>query len=187
MSDDIGSRFDGLSSLIAFSGFTIPARARFITQCLSSSLFSGLTLGLVCGQAGAVLLPCGPLVPFMTGSWMGYTWGMVAFWNRSKTNMMSIARRYPRILSHSLLAEFDVTVPSHVNTDSIAGSKEESESDKDFGRARYGDISETSLEQWIVDGGIGRVSYAVLAAQSCREDVVEMQKNQRQKLIDAYT
>uniref|UniRef100_A0A7S2UDD7 Uncharacterized protein n=1 Tax=Attheya septentrionalis TaxID=420275 RepID=A0A7S2UDD7_9STRA len=178
MADD-NSRFDGLSSLIAFSGISVPPRARFVTQCVASSIFSSLTLGLVTGQAGA-LLSCGPLVPFITGSWLGYTWGCVSFWRQSKKKAINCARRYPKILSHSLLADFDIEVPAHVNT----GSSEEE------GKKHSNTIvreNTTSLEQWILDGGVGRLSYAVLAAQSCHQDIIEMQKSERQKIIDAYS
>ena len=43
-----------------------------------------------------------------------------------------------------------------------------------------------TLEQWIKEGGIGRVSYAILAAQSCEEDVQEMYRNERQRIVDRY-
>ena len=69
---DAGSNFDGLSSLISFAGFTIPARAKFVAQFVGSSLLSSLTLGLVAGQTGATFFSFGPLMPFMTGSWIGY-------------------------------------------------------------------------------------------------------------------
>lgn len=44
-----------------------------------------------------------------------------------------------------------------------------------------------SLEEWISSGGIRRLSYAVLAVQSCDEDIAELQKNERRKLIDGYS
>ena len=43
-----------------------------------------------------------------------------------------------------------------------------------------------TLEQWIKEGGIGRVSYAILAAQSCEEDVQEMYRSERQRIVDRY-
>jgi hypothetical protein len=43
-----------------------------------------------------------------------------------------------------------------------------------------------SLEQWIVQGGIGRTSYAILAAQSCEEDVQELHRSERQRIVDKY-
>lgn len=44
-----------------------------------------------------------------------------------------------------------------------------------------------SMEEWVTCGGVGRLSYAILAAQSCEEDIVEMQKNERQKLVNQYS
>ena len=44
-----------------------------------------------------------------------------------------------------------------------------------------------TLDEWIIEGGIGRLSYAILAAQSCEEDINEMHKNERQKLVDKYS
>jgi len=169
---DAHSHFDGLSSLISFAGFSIPARARFVAQFVGSTLFSSLTIGLVAGQAGA-LLPCGPLVPCMTGSWIGYTWGCVGFWRRSRDKAIACARRYPKVLAHSLLTNLDVEVPT----------------DLDMGNRRGGDGREgqQTLEGWIQSGGVGRLSYAILAAQSCEEDIVEMQRSERQRLIDEYS
>ena len=105
--------FDGLSSLISFAGFSIPARARFVAQFVGSTLFSSVTVGLVAGQTGA-LLSCGPLIPFIAGSWIGYTWGCVGFWRRARLKAITCARRYPRVLAHGLLIELDVEVPKNV-------------------------------------------------------------------------
>lgn len=43
-----------------------------------------------------------------------------------------------------------------------------------------------TLDEWIIQGGIGRTSYAILAAQSCEEDVQELQRNERQRIVDKY-
>ena len=179
MSDD-HSRFDGLSSLISFTGVSVPARARFVAKSLASSLYSSLTLGLVAGQTGA-LLSCGPLLPFLAGSWLGYTYGLVAFWRQAKTKAINCARRYPKILAHSLLLDFDVEVPKDVSLERSDGSNE------DIKEGKYVHVEKVCLEDWILDGGIGRISYAVLAAQSCDEDIIDMQKSERQRLVDSYT
>ena len=170
MSGDSHYHLDSLSHLISFTGINIPERAKFVAQFIGSTLFASLTTGLVAGQAGA-LLPCGPLAPFIAGSWFGYTWGCVGCWKRSKNKALACARRYPRILAHGLLVAFDVKVPPHVETDGSA--------------RRNGQAA--SLEQWILDGGVGRVSYAILAAHSCEEDIAATQKSERQKLVDKYS
>lgn len=170
---DHTSNFDGLSSLISFAGFTIPARAKFVAQFVGSSLLSSITLGLVAGQTGATFFTCGPLIPFMAGSWIGYTWGCVGFWRQSKQQMLECARRYPDILAHSLVTNMSIVPPiNHVMLDSNS----------------EGETSEgtSSLEDWIVQGGIGRISYAILAAQSCEEDVQDMHKSERQRIVDKY-
>lgn len=169
---EVHSHFDGLSSLISFAGFSIPARARFVAQFVGSTLFSTITIGLVAGQAGA-LLPCGPLLPYMTGSWLGYTLSCVGFWKRSKGKAVACARRYPKVLAHSLLANLDVEVPADL--------------DMNENRDGRGVEGKQTLEYWIQSGGMGRLSYAILAAQGCEEDIAEMQKSERQRLIDEYS
>ena len=180
MSDD-HSRFDGLSSLISFTGVSVPARARFVAKSIASSLYSSLTLGLVAGQTGA-LLSCGPLLPFLAGSWVGYTFGVVAFWRQAKTKAINCARRYPKILAHSLLLEFDVEVPKDVSLERSDGSKEDIKNEKS-----YAHLDKACMEDWILNGGVGRLSYAVLAAQSCDEAIIDMQNNELQRLGDLYS
>lgn len=169
---------DGLSSLISFTGINVPARARFVAQCIGSSLYSSLTIGLVCGQVGA-LTSAGPLIPFMAGGWVGYTWGCFGFWRQSRIKTMNCARRYPKLLAHALLINFDVEVPDNVNLEATDNHpKSEIEVSKS---------SNNSLEEWIKSGGVGRLSFAMLATQSCDEEILEMQKSERQRLVDQYT
>jgi len=105
----------------------------------------------------------------------------VGFWRQSKNKAINCARRYPRIMCHSLLTDFDIEVPAHVNT---GGSLEEEIKEDSNAKSMPENLS---LEQWILDGGVGRLSSAILAAQSCHEDIIELQKNERQKLLDAYS
>mmetsp|Transcript_12248 Transcript_12248/g.17086 ORF Transcript_12248/g.17086 Transcript_12248/m.17086 type:complete len:190 (-) Transcript_12248:285-854(-) len=177
---DAHRSFDGLTSLITFTGFAIPARARFVAQFLGSTVYTSITFGLVAGQAGA-MLSCGPLIPFMAGSWFGYTYGCVGFWKLTKSKALSYARNYPKVVAHSLQTNFDMEVPKHVAMES---SIKEEEDDKQL-KAKVPAPGQ-SLEQWISKGGIKRLSYAILAAQGCEEEIVEMQKKQKQKLVDEY-
>ena len=179
---DAHRNFDGLTSLISFTGFTVPARARFIAQFIGSTLYTSITCGLVAGQAGA-LLPCGPIIPFMAGSWFGYTWGCVGFWKLSRNKARTCARRYPKVVAHSLETNFDMEIPASVTLESSSSGDEKYYGENLQARSSGGQ----SLEQWINEGGIKRFSYAVLAAQGCEEDIIEMQKNQRQKLVDEYS
>ena len=169
---DSRSNFDGLSSLIGLSGLQLPARARFVAQFVGSTLFTSLTVGFVAGQTGA-MLSCGPLIPFMTGSWLGYTWGCVGFWKQSKNKALTCARRYPKVMAHGLLMTCNMEVPTKLVELEEDGTKETS--------------SGQTLEEWIIAGGISRLSYAILASQSCEEDISEMQRNERQKLIEGYS
>mmetsp|Transcript_28032 Transcript_28032/g.62397 ORF Transcript_28032/g.62397 Transcript_28032/m.62397 type:complete len:192 (+) Transcript_28032:219-794(+) len=176
---------DGLSSLISFTGLSIPARARFVAQCIGTAIYSSLTVGLVAGQTGAVL-PCGPLVPFVTGSFLGYAWGCVGFWRISRKKAINCARRYPKILAHEMLTHFDIEVPENVDV-----SRQQQEA---CGREvavvtnnRFDSQKDMTMEQWIQSGGVGRLSYAILATQGCEEDISDMQKNERQVLVEEYS
>jgi hypothetical protein len=172
---DSTRNLDGLTSLGSFAGFTIPARARFVGQFLGHAIFSSLTVGLVAGQTGAAVLSCGPLVPFLCGSWAGYTWGCLGFWKQSRAKALDCARRYPKVMAHGLTFLCPAKhSPPPVET--TQGSATELR-DKNEGKV---------LEEWIFAGGIGRISYAILAAQSCEEDIFEMQRKKRQELIDGY-
>ena len=176
---DSSAQLEGLSNILSFGGMEIPARAKFVAKFVCSSLFSSLTLGLVAGQTGAAFLSCGPLIPFMTGSCIGYTWGCIGYWRQCKNTAMTYAKKYPKILAHSLCTNMLVVPPTDLALESNnSGSNEMS--DKLFdGRM--------TLDEWIIEGGIGRLSYAILAAQSCEEDINEMHKNERQKLVDKYS
>eukprot|EP00956_Cyclotella_meneghiniana_P021143 scaffold38062_cov23-Cyclotella_meneghiniana.AAC.3 len=185
MTDHHYSNFDGLSSLISFAGVSIPARAKFIAQFVGTSLFSSLTLGLVAGQTASTFLTCGPLIPFMTGSWIGYTWGCVGFWRLAERKMVECARRYPDILAHSLITNMSIIPPHHLITD-INNTNNDKEEGVAIIPENKNKNDQITLEQWIKEGGIGRVSYAILAAQSCEEDVQEMYRNERQRIVDRY-
>jgi hypothetical protein len=48
-------------------------------------------------------------------------------------------------------------------------------------------LSTTSpMEDWIRQGGIGRLTWSILAAQSCRSDIKDLQRQERQRLMDAH-
>lgn len=106
---------------------------------------------------------------------------MVAFWRQAKSKAINCARRYPKILAHSLLLDFDVEVPKVVSLERSVGSNE------GIKETRYAHVNKVYMEEWILSGGVGRLSYAVLAAQSCDEDMIDMQKSERQRLVDSYS
>ena len=58
--------------------------------------------------------------------------------------------------------------------------------DIDSNKRKNAESSRMTLEDWIIEGGIGRLSYAILAAQSCEEDINEMHRSERQKIVNKY-
>jgi len=95
------SHFDGLSSLVRLSGSNVPARARFIGEAILSSTMTGLTLGLVFGRVGGLTV-AGPLVPFLVGTWTGYTFGLVGHWRNCKRLAITV--------ENPILEKFDLEV-----------------------------------------------------------------------------
>jgi len=163
------SHFDGLSSLIRLSGASVPARARFIGEAILSSTLSALTLGLVFGQTGAIFMATtGPLVPFLVGSWTGYSFGLVSYWYSVKRMALKYALKYPTILAHALTTERGLEVPPSVMKSALDHKEGE------------------NLQKWIVSGGLGRLSLSILAAQSCRNDVEELERQERQRLMEEH-
>mmetsp|Transcript_24457 Transcript_24457/g.41573 ORF Transcript_24457/g.41573 Transcript_24457/m.41573 type:complete len:85 (-) Transcript_24457:6-260(-) len=81
---DQETQFDGLSSLVRLTGSSVPARAKFVGETVLGCTLSSVVFGLVCGQMGASLAykGVGPLVPYLVGSWVGYTMGIVGQWYR---------------------------------------------------------------------------------------------------------
>lgn len=159
---DPDSAFEGLGSLIKVAGINIPARARFIGETLIGATLSSLTFGLVCGQVGAIT-SVGPLFPFLCGSWFGYSFGLVGQWMSCKRLAKTYADKYPALLIHSLQNEWHVDVPV-----SVASRK------ADAGM----------LNNWIFDGGLGRVTMSILAAQACRASVEEIQQKGRERVAE---
>eukprot|EP00444_Apocalathium_aciculiferum_P049425 CAMPEP_0183510820 /NCGR_PEP_ID=MMETSP0371-20130417/10530_1 /TAXON_ID=268820 /ORGANISM="Peridinium aciculiferum, Strain PAER-2" /LENGTH=105 /DNA_ID=CAMNT_0025707673 /DNA_START=165 /DNA_END=482 /DNA_ORIENTATION=- len=95
----------------------------------------------------------------MVGSWLGYTFGLLSFWRSEVRRTQVYAKQYPKLMEHALNSQFTPWVGSRI--------------DKPF-------------NEWLCAGGMGRLSWAVLAAQSCASAVQELQENERQRLIDGY-
>ena len=91
---------------------------------------------------------------------------------------MTYAKSYPKILAHSLCTNMLLVPPKDLALD---GSSDVN------GTTIKSTDRKMTLEEWIVEGGIGRLSYAILAAQSCEEDIQEMHKTERQKIVDKYS
>jgi hypothetical protein len=177
------SHFDGLSSLVRLSGVSVPARARFIGEALVSSTLTSLTLGLSFGMVGAVCSPIGPLVPFLVGSWTGYTFGLVNHWRTCSNTVRQYAQQYPTLLAHALATEGrGIPVPPKVvqASEERLGTQNDEESDHPV------PSGSVTLEEWIRQGGLGRLTWSILAAQSCQRDVEELQRQHRERLIQEH-
>jgi hypothetical protein len=187
MADAHQTQFDGLSSLLSFAGIAIPARARFVAQFVSSTLFTSVTFGLAAGQTVGAMVPAlGPPACYVLGSWIGYTWGCAGFWRTWRERALSCARCYPKVLAHGLFTNFDVEVPRNVRMD-VDGKDGEGNDCRRDDKDEGGPPTMMSLEEWIVAGGVGRLSFAMMAAQCCEEDITEMRRNERQRLVDEYS
>jgi hypothetical protein len=160
--DNVGDSMDGLSSLVRLTGVNVPARARFVGEAVVNATLSGLTAGLVCGQVGATIASCGPLVPFLVGSWLGSGFGLYGHWRKTYQHTLLCAVHYPTIFTHSLWTEQHMVVPPQ--------------------SAKDGE----SLKAWVTSGGLGRLTWCILAAQACRGDVEEVQRKKRQQLVDEW-
>ncbi|KAL1527431.1 hypothetical protein AB1Y20_016097 [Prymnesium parvum] len=140
---------------------TIPARARFVGRYLAYTTFSSLSTGFVFGQLGATLCT-GPLVPFMSGAWLGYTFACFSFFRLEAQRAMEYIRKYPHLMEHAIEVEF-----------------------KNLADLREGE----PVEEWVRSGGLvvrlGRLSWAILAAQGCSTSVDEIQEARRQRLVQS--
>jgi|EP00037_Helgoeca_nana_P036705 hypothetical protein len=151
---------EGAQEAIAVVAGVVPSRARLIGRFISATTFTSVTFGLFAGQIG-VLLPCGPLIPFMTGAWCGYTLGAITFWKAEVGRAMSYVELYPRLVEHVMDQRSWVTRPSGL-----------------------------PLREWISCADtvtrIGRQSWVALASQDCIDMIEDMKKEERSRIIEEY-
>ena len=194
MADDDDHLGSGLSSFVRMTGTNVPARARFTGEAIVSATFSSLTFGMFSGGLGAVLAPIsvGPLVPFMVGSAVGYSFGLYQMWANCKRRMLWYARQYPVLLAHSLRIEQHIIVPSSIikTTKELVEAQRNEEGEEyqmgDFTTQKASEGGPNTMDQWILAGGLGRITWAILAAQECSQDAVAIQKQQRQNIVDSF-
>ena len=185
--DDSSSPLDGFSSLLRLSGVTVPARARFVGAATFSGLYTGTTVGLVCGQLGMLLTPFGPLVPFLLGSGLGsglgFCVGLYSSWSNAVKMTFTYADHYPHILAHALWTDSRIIVPSSV----LPAILPDSEKDEKVIEATSvtGNNVSTTMVDWIQRQGLREFSLCVLAAQTCQKDVDEVDELVRQRLVEA--
>ncbi len=114
------------------------------------------------------------------------------------------AERYPRLLAHALEMEFGVWVPiecvnappsTNIGTNSGKETEEFNESNVfppwkqnprcDYERSNDYDFMHP-LALWICNGGVGRLSWAILAAQECQKSIIELERDQRDQIVESH-
>lgn len=163
MSTAVDDNFDGLSSLVRLSGTSIPARARFVGETLLGCTLTSVSVGLLGGSIGATffMTTVGPVVPFLIGSGVGYSFGLFYHWNLAKTRALTLCKNYPRLMAHSLRWDWDVhDAPLRANGKELAA--------------------------WVLQGGLPRISNSIMAAVSCSAAAEEIQERHKQRLVDIY-
>lgn len=121
-----------------------------------------------------MLTPWGPLLPFLTGSTLGFGVGVWGNWRRVVDRTKQYARCYPQILAHALWTEHRVVVPAHLVVVRSQQPEEDSEPQNH------------PMAEWVTSQGIQHLTWCVLAAQSCQGDVEEVDKQERQRIVDAF-
>merc|ERR1711879_1137985 len=89
-----------LGSIVSIAS-ACPPRLAFMGRLLASTSFSSVTIAVMFGQIGTSL-SIGPLVPAMVGGWLGYTWGLLKFWESEATRAKAYARDYPALMRYAL-------------------------------------------------------------------------------------
>jgi len=139
--------------------------------------------------------PVGPLLPFLTFSTVGFGLGMFGNWRQSVARAKQYARYYPQILAHALWVEHRILVPDPVLRASINASAASNTSDPATTTTLAAEYNSTaiqqqqqpttnSMEEWVANQGVRHLSMCVLAAQSCQLDVEEVDKQERQRIMD---
>lgn len=144
------------TSLWEMAKTNVPARAVFVARFLGSTMLASLSLGLVGGQIGSVTA-AGPLVPFLVCSWAGYTLACWRFWILEVQQMRLYATKYPKLLERALRTEF----------------------------ALWATIDHPFAD-WIHRAGVGRLSWAILATQSCLPYIADLEQSHLQDIIGEY-
>lgn len=103
----------------------------------------------------------GPLAPFLFGSWVGYSAGLIAQWKSGERRAKLYSERYPALMMYALQQEWNVEVPKSVG--------------------------HSSLSTWIFAGNLGRKTMSILAAQGCRDVVADIEEKGRERVAEQYS
>ncbi|CAL1146345.1 unnamed protein product [Cladocopium goreaui] len=158
---------EGFSELVQASGVSVPARAKFVGRFLGYTTFGSLTFGLVCGQLG-VMFTVGPLVPFFCGSWLGYTLSSISFWRSECSTARGYVRDYPRLLEYVIRTEFPWARMPEVTGIEVS---------------MVPMSQDMAIEKWMQGHSLIRLSWCILAGQSCQSLIQEHQEEKRRELL----
>lgn len=122
----------------------------------------------------------GPLIPFLLGSWTGYSLGLLTYWKPAQKTMLTCAQRYPRNSGTQFaLGRLD-------KRSSVSPKCQRDSSDRHGdSKNRLVERKTNALEDWIQQGGLGRWTWSVLAAQACRADIEELEWKQRERFVES--
>lgn len=158
-------------------------------------MYSATVLGLTSGQLGW-FTPFGPVVPFLTGATIGFGLGLWGNWHQLLNRTRHCARYYPQILAHALWVEHRVRVPDAVvraaateRDGSRIAAVEEHKYSGSTPQLQWRGEGETvnAMVEWVTKQGIRHLSMCAFAAQSCQADVDEVERLERQRIMDATT
>ncbi|CAE7320680.1 unnamed protein product [Symbiodinium natans] len=147
---------EGLTELVAASGISVPARAKFVGRFMAYTTFGAVTFGLVCGQL-SVMLAVGPLIPFMWGAWTGFTLMSVGFWRHERSIIKDYVGRYPVLMEQVIRTQFPYSnMPKQL-----------------------------SAEQWLQQGSLSAISWCILAAQTAAPLIQEHEDSKLRSILEA--
>mmetsp|Transcript_63775 Transcript_63775/g.152066 ORF Transcript_63775/g.152066 Transcript_63775/m.152066 type:complete len:163 (+) Transcript_63775:61-549(+) len=147
-----------ISTLLASSGVTIPSRARFVGKFYAWTGLASMSLGLLAGQLGASL-GFGPILPFMSGSWLGFTLSCITFWKNERRRAEEYLLNYPQLMEHVLRTEYGTFAGMH---------------------------NGISLAAWLRGPRLPVWSWTLLASQSCAPHVQAIEDERRDRIVEKY-
>jgi hypothetical protein len=132
-------------------------------------------------------------VPFLAGSTLGFGLGLWGNWQQLLNRTRQYARHYPHLLAHALWVENRVRVPDSVvraaapgneGTSSSTAAEVHNYSGKPQQQWRDEEETVNPMVEWVTKQGIRHLSMCALAAQSCQSDVEEVERLERQRIMD---
>jgi hypothetical protein len=200
----------GLGSILRLAGTNIPARAQYIGESIVSGTLFSISVGMSCGAIGAAVFPLsiGPVIPYIIGSSIGYCYGVWDYYRTTRTSAIRVAKYYPTIFAYSLWTNYHIIVPKSVLNASTEQLLKQQRQDVEEGKEEDVDNDENQikfdtagtlsvltnnknntaalpLDQWILQGGLGRLHWSMLASLSCRRDIITIETQKRQHIVES--